>query len=112
MDEEDLVAGQDWRREITKEVKACDIILVCLSQGSASKTGFVQREIKLALDVAEEKPEGAIFLIPVRLEECIVPDRLNQWHWVNYYDENGFEKLIRALYTRLQELEQANRHPL
>jgi hypothetical protein len=38
-----------------------------------TKEGYVQREIRRAIEVAEEKPEGTIFIVPVKLEECDVP---------------------------------------
>jgi hypothetical protein len=81
LDEEDLLPGQDWSHEISKAVRASIIVLVCLSKTSITKAGYVQREIRYALDVADEQPDGTIFLIPVRLEECDVPERLRRWHW-------------------------------
>src|SRR5258706_289801 len=81
LDEEDLLPGHDWDREITKAVRASDVVLVCLSCGSINKAGYVQKEIKDVLDVADEQPEGTIFLIPVKLEECEVPERLRRWQW-------------------------------
>ncbi len=78
---------------------------MCLSKKSVTKSGFVQAEIKYALDVADEQPEGTIFIIPLRLEECTVPDRLSQWQWVDYYKENGRDQLQRALRTRAATLE-------
>lgn len=104
LDAKDLLPGQDWRREITRVVKASDIVLVCLSQTSVTKEGYVQSEIKLALDVAKEKPEGTIFLIPLRLESCSVPDELSQWHWVNYFDADGYENLKRSLQARATQI--------
>ena len=47
------------------------------------KSQYIQKEIKFALDVADEQPEGTIFLIPTKLEECDVPERLSQWQWGN-----------------------------
>ena len=96
-DEESLLPGQEWKYEISKAVRESDIFLVCLSQQSVRKTGYLNKEIVTALDIAEEQPEGTIFIIPVRLEECPVPDRLNRWHWVNLYEERGYERLLRAL---------------
>ena len=81
LDEEDLLPGQDWSQEIPKAVRSSAVVLVCLSRSSVSKTGYVQREIKYALDVAEEQPEGSIFLIPVMLTDCDVPERLRRWQW-------------------------------
>jgi formylglycine-generating enzyme required for sulfatase activity len=105
LDEEKLLPGQDWPLEIPKAVRASDVVIVCLSKKSVTKTGYVQKEIKFALDVADEQPEGAIFLIPARLEECDVPDRLSRWQWVNLYEARGQERLMRALRARAAELE-------
>jgi hypothetical protein len=104
LDEEDLIPGQDWREEIEKSVETCDVVLVCLSPESITKEGYVQHEIKVALDVADYKPEGTIFVIPVKLRECEIPRRLRQWQWVNYFEERGYERLVRALKARAEEL--------
>jgi transcriptional regulator with XRE-family HTH domain len=100
LDEVDLLPGQNWDAEIRKAVRTSDIVVVCLSQDSITKAGYVQREISLALDVAEEQPEGRIFLIPLRLEGCDVPDRLRRWQWVDYYVKTGYSRLVKALRTR------------
>ena len=100
LDKEKLLPGQDWRMEIPRAVRDADVVVVCLSKRSITKEGYVQKEIKFALDIAEEKPEGTIFLIPARLEECTVPDRLNRWQWVDLYDDDGFIKLLRSLKLR------------
>ena len=65
LDAGNLDPGDDWLAEITKAVKRSHVVLVCLSQHSMNKEGFVQREIRMALDVADEKPEGTIYIIPV-----------------------------------------------
>ena len=89
LDEEKLLPGQDWKQEISRAVRKANIVIVCLSRNSITKAGYVQKEIKDALDVADEQPEGTIFLIPLKLEECEAPDRLSRLQWVNYFDENG-----------------------
>jgi len=104
LDEEELVPGQDWELEILRAVRAADIVVVCLSKGSVTKAGFVQKEIKLALDVADMQPEGTIFLVPVRLEECDVPERLQRWQWVNLFEEQGYARLLRAMSVRFGQI--------
>lgn len=104
LDEEKLVPGQDWNREIIKAVRASDVVLVCLSHKATNKSGYVQKEIKFALDVADEQPEDTIFLIPLRFEECEVPERLRRWHWVNFFEENGYKRLLLALNLRAHAL--------
>lgn len=105
LDEEKLLPGQNWHREITKAVREADIVVICLSKRSVNKSGYVQREIKFALDVADEKPEGTIFLIPVKLEECHIPDRLRNIQWVNLLEKEGYQKLVQSLQLRANELE-------
>jgi hypothetical protein len=97
LDEENLLPGQEWQLEIPKAVKVSDIVIVCLSQAAINKKGYGQKEIKYALDIADEQPEGAIFLIPVKLEECDVPDRLQRWQWVNLFEPQGYQRLLLAL---------------
>jgi len=35
-----------------------------------TKEGYIQKELRRVLDIALEKPEETIFIIPLRLEEC------------------------------------------
>ena len=100
LDEEDLLPGQEWEREIPKALRESDVVIVALSKRAVSKSGYVHREIGYALDVVERQPEGEIFIIPVKLEACDAPDRLNRWQWVNLYDEKGYERLLRGLKFR------------
>ena len=104
LDEEKLLPGQDWEQEIKKAVRTSDVVLVCLSRKSINKSGFVQKEIKYALDIAEEKPEGTIYIIPLKLEECDIPDQLHRWQWVKLFEGNGLEKLMQSLKNRVESL--------
>jgi tetratricopeptide (TPR) repeat protein len=104
LDEVDLLPGQYWRREIPKAVRESDVVLICLSSSSVNKRGYVQKEIKFALDAADEQPDDTIFIIPVKLEPCVVPERLSDWQWVNLYDANGFDRLVSSLQRRAREL--------
>lgn len=106
LDEEDILPGQDWEREIAKAVRNADVVIVCLSEKSVTKSGYVQKEIRYALDIAEEQPEGTIFIIPLKLQECDTPEQLRRWQWVNFFDEweKGYKKLLRALQIRATDL--------
>jgi nucleotide-binding universal stress UspA family protein len=97
LDEQTILPGQDWDEEIRKAVREADVVIVCLSRQSTTERGYVQKEIKYVLDVAEEQPDGTIFVIPARLEECDVPGRLRRWQWVNLYEEQGYSRLMMAL---------------
>jgi len=105
LDEEKLDPGDKWNFEIRRAVRNADIVLVCISNSSINKEGFIQKEIRFALDVADEKPEDTIFIIPLKLEECSVPDRLSDWQWVNYYEQGAYERLMRSLRKRASTLD-------
>lgn len=104
LDKEKLIPGQNWQIEIPKAVRNSDVVIVFLSSQSVNKEGFVQKEIKIALDTADEKPEGTIFIIPARLEECEVPERISQFHWVDLFSENGYKLLFTSLQLRANAL--------
>ncbi|TRU23274.1 MAG: TIR domain-containing protein [Microcystis aeruginosa Ma_MB_S_20031200_S102] len=105
LDEKDLIAGQIWRDEIPKAIRASQIFLACLSAKSANKQGYIQRELRIALNTLGEMPSGTIFFIPMRLEECEIPDlqnaevglKLRDIHRLDYWKEDGFEQLERAI---------------
>jgi outer membrane protein assembly factor BamB len=104
MDTEKLLPGAHWDIEIQKALSEADVILLCLSGVSVSKEGYVQKELKEALRYAEEKPDGTIFLIPLRLEECEVPWRLREYQWVDWFGEDGFSLLMKALKAREEDI--------
>lgn len=104
LDEEKLLPGQDWNYEIESAMKASDAIIICLSNNSVSKAGYIQREIKRAIDLAQEQPEGEIFLIPARIENCNIPNQLMHLHSPEVFREAGYQKLIEALKVRANKL--------
>ena len=87
LDEEKLLPGQDWDMEIEKAVEAADAVVLCLSNNSVTKEGYVQKEIKVALNFALFKPEGVFFIIPLRLDNCLVPNSLRSIQYVDYFPE-------------------------
>jgi hypothetical protein len=103
LDKEKLLPGQDWELEIKKAVREADVVVVCLSR-QFNQAGFRQKEVRLALDTAMEKPEGEIFIIPARLEECDNLESLRRWHWVDLFEEDGHEMLMRALRRRADNI--------
>jgi formylglycine-generating enzyme required for sulfatase activity len=103
LDKEKLLPGQDWELEIRKAVREADVVVVCLSR-QFNQAGFRQKEVRLALDTAMEKPEGEIFIIPARLEECDNLESLRKWHWVDLFESNGYDMLMRALRARANNI--------
>lgn len=104
MSEKNLLPGQKWEYEIEKAAGASDVVLICLSKISASKAGYLNKEVGIALSIAERQPDDAIFIIPVRLEGSDVPKKLRDWQWVDLFEPSGHERLVEALSRRASEL--------
>ncbi len=109
LDEVKLIPGQDWDMEIEKAVNSSDAVIVCLSNHSVTKEGYVQKELKTIVIKALEKPEGVTFIIPLRLEECLVPKSLEKYHYQDYFPISkkidAYHRLIVALKNRSEALE-------
>lgn len=105
LDAEEILPGQEWNFEINKALDESDVILLCLSKRSVSKEGYVQREMRIALDRALEMPEGRIFLIPARLEECDLPQRISSYQWVDLFTASGMSKLVKSLNLRASQVD-------
>jgi hypothetical protein len=102
-DKEKLLGGADWEYEIRNAVRGSDVVVVCHSKQFNQK-GFRQKEVNIALEETELLPKGEIFLIPARLEECDVLDDLKRWHWVDLFESDGYERLLRALHARADKI--------
>ncbi|MGH9845339.1 MAG: SUMF1/EgtB/PvdO family nonheme iron enzyme [Blastocatellia bacterium] len=104
LDREHLLPGQRWEPVIKQALERSDFVLVCLSAASINKRGFLQKEIKQALERAQEKLEDDVWLIPARLDDCDVPDGLSAIQWVDLFEEHGFDDLLRALAFQLKRM--------
>lgn len=99
MDIKNLLPGQNWKQEIFRALTTSSYVIVLLSQRSLTERGFIQKELKKALDIFDEFPASNIFLIPARIEECDpIDERLQDLHWVDLFPEDdyneGFQKIL------------------
>jgi hypothetical protein len=104
LDERDILPARHWDEEIKEALAQSDAIVICLSKLFVRKEGFVQRELRYALERAEEKPDDAIFLIPVRLEQCDIPQKLRGLQYIDLFAPDGYTKLTSALRERTRQL--------
>ncbi len=92
-----IMAGEIWELAIQRALQETDFFLMCLSMNSIDKTGYVQKEFKLALNVWFEKLANEIYLIPVRLEPCYIPEELAGIQYVDLFEDHGWEQLVQSL---------------
>jgi hypothetical protein len=74
LDQYDIIGGEVWPIATEKAVRGADFFIACFSKYSVTKQGYVQREYRLALDTLMERPPERVFLIPLRLDDCEIPD--------------------------------------
>ena len=63
---------------------------------------MLQKEIRVALEMSERLLPDDIYVIPVRLEKCDVPEPLNRFQWVDYFSEDGWNKLVDGIRAGLR----------
>jgi len=97
LDMENLQPGQHWQHEIRKVILNSDVVIVCLSQCFNQQQGYRHEELKIALDKAKLFNDNEIFIIPVRLEKCDMPESLCHLHRVDLFADGGYKRLIYAL---------------
>lgn len=103
LDEEKLLSGQDWDMEIEKAVETTDAVIVCLSNNSVSKEGYVQRELRFVLGIADYKPEGTIFIIPIRLDDSVIPRRLRMYQHADLFPKERREATYKRILKSLEQ---------
>ena len=85
-----LLPGQNWPRAIENAIETSDFFLACFSENSVNKWGGFQAEIRYALDCARRMPLDEIFIIPVRLNACRLPQSIQrELHQVDLFPDWG-----------------------
>lgn len=99
LDDNNILPGHTWEIEIQRAVRTSDIFLVCLSSSWIKRPGYIQKELKIALEEAQKKPEGSIFILPTRFEDCEVPESLKKIQYLDLFRDsrNSFMKLLKTL---------------
>ena len=108
LDEEKLLPGQNWNLEIEKAVESSDVVIVCLSSASIVKEGYIQKELRQVLNMALEKLHDAIFITPLRLDNCELPRQLMDKQFLDYFPISkrgaAYDKLKASLKIRKDNL--------
>lgn len=100
MDTKNLKPGQRWQAEIEEEIANCTHFIALLSSRAVTKRGYVQSEIRRALEIWERLPDRTLFLIPTRLDDCEPShSALNAFHRVDLFPnwKKGVAQILRSL---------------
>jgi hypothetical protein len=100
LDAEELIGGQEWEPAIRLAVRECTHFLALISEKSVNKRGFVQKELRQALELLDELPPDRVFVIPIRLDNSSpAHERLARLHWIDLFPDynEGFRRIVASL---------------
>ena len=100
LDKKKLMPGQNWPRAIEAAIHTSDFFVACFSRRATSKRGSFHSELRYALFCAAKVPLDEIFLIPLRLDDCAVPNRISkQIQYLDLFPEwdSGLSRLIAVI---------------
>lgn len=74
-DTADLGVGKDWRVEIQRATDNAFVFIACFStRGVARAKSYQNEELLLAIEQLRMRRPGDVWLIPVRFDNCDIPD--------------------------------------
>ena len=103
--DKDILPGKDWKVAIRQAMKKSDMVVLCLSAKSMKRqeTGIYPEALD-AIAAYRKRPPGTIYLIPVRLSKCEVPDieiddtrTLDRLQHVDLFPKSAWDANINAL---------------
>jgi len=100
MDRDDIPGGDEWEKTIQSAIQESSNILVLLSSRRLEKkNGYAQKELHMALEERQKSPPGKNFLIPVRLDDCEIPEQLKGLNCIDLFQsyKEGFGRILDAL---------------
>jgi TIR domain len=103
LDKKRLMPGQNWPRAIETAIQTSDFFVACFSRRATSKRGSFHSELRYALFCAAKVPLDEIFLIPLRLDECVVPARISkQTQYLDLFPDwnTGIARLLAVMKTQ------------
>lgn len=99
-DKESLLPGMKWRPAIKKAIRESDFFLALLSTNSTTKKGYVQTEMKQALEIWDQFPEDKAYLIPIRLDPCEPSyEKLREVQFQDFFPswDRGLQKVVQVI---------------
>jgi hypothetical protein len=100
IDKRRLLPGQHWHETIERAICRADFFIACFSRVSVRKRGQFPYELRFALRCADRMPLDEVFVMPVRLESCIVPQSIqSRTQYVDLFPdwEAGVTRLAESI---------------
>jgi len=92
---DDKSHGQE-RKYLERSVQEADTVLFCLSN-HFNEVASLNTDWQFVLETALDKHQRGSPVIPIRLEDCNVPQSMKKWVPVNLFEDGGYERMMVAL---------------
>jgi len=111
LDRDDIGAGVDWRQAIRKAIQDGAFFIACFSEeyNERDRT-YMDEELTLAIDELRRRPTDKAWFIPVKLNECEIPDcdiggreTLDALQYVELYKDwdDGIQRILNVILASL-----------
>ena len=107
LDRHQIKPGERWQKAIEDAIRSGAFFVACFSQAYAGRTRtHMNEELLLAIAEVRLRPEEASWFIPIRLDECEVPDRrigpglgIRSFQWLDMFPDwaKSVDRLAEAM---------------
>ena len=107
-DRDDIDPGARWKQEIRRAIQQGGFFIACFSKEYTTRDKtYMNEELTIAIDALRQRPTDRAWFIPVKLNECEIPDRdigggetLRDLQHVNLYED--WDSCIRRIVKVVQ----------
>ena len=107
LDRNDLEPGMRWKEAIQHAIQQGAYFIACFSQESNVRDQtYMREELSLAVEKFRERPFDKVWFIPIKLNECEIPDidigggaSLRDLQYVKLYEnwETGIQRIVDVM---------------
>ena len=113
LDRNDIDPGLRWKQEIRRAIQDGAFFIACFSEeyNNRDKT-YMNEELTLAIEELRQRPTDRIWFIPVKLNDCEIPDRdigpgetLREIEYVKLYEDwdSSIQRILKVIQPALSE---------
>ena len=113
LDRNDIDPGARWEQAIRRAIQQGAFLIACFSkEHNAREKTYMNEELTIAIEELRQHPTDRIWFIPVKLNECEIPDRdigggktLRALQHVNLYEDwNGsIQRIVKVVQPGVSE---------
>ena len=113
LDRNDIDPGVRWKRAIRRAIQEGAFFIACFSREyNARSATYMNEELTLAIEELRQRSPDKAWFIPVKLNECEVPDRdigggetLQDLHYTALYEDwnAGIQRILRVIQPNSSE---------